>query len=282
VSIEVFDDRRCELGEGPMWHPERRQFFWFDIMGMRLLSRANGEALDWPMGEHASAAGWIDADHLLIATETGLYRFEIATGDRELIAPLEADDPTTRSNDGRADPMGGFWIGTMCKKAGPGRGGIYRYYKGEVRQLVSGITVPNAICFTRDGTRAYYTCSRTRQILSQALDDEGWPTGPSDVFLDLRDEGLNPDGAVVDSEDHLWSAQWGAGRVARYRPDGTFERAVPVPGSQASCPAFGGENLDQMLVTTAWEGMESPGEADGLTYLVIPGVRGMAEHRVGI
>jgi sugar lactone lactonase YvrE len=145
---------------------------------------------------------------------------------------------------------------------------------------VSGITVPNAICFTPDRTRAYYACSRTRQVRVQALDADGWPLGPADVFLDLRADGLSPDGAVIDAENHLWSAQWGAGRLARYRPDGSFDRAVPVPGAQASCPAFGGEGLDEMIVTTAWEGMETPGDSDGLTFRVTPGARGVAEPRV--
>ena len=75
--MTVFDDRRCELGEGALWHPERRQLFWFDIVGGALMSRGAEQPLRWDFGEFASAAGWIDHDHLHVATETGLLRLAI-------------------------------------------------------------------------------------------------------------------------------------------------------------------------------------------------------------
>ena len=120
----VFDDRPCELGEGPLWHPERQQLFWFDIIGKRLMTRDGQEPHSWAFDEHVSAAGWVDRDALLLASETGLWRFDLNTADRSLITPLEADNPVTRSNDGRADPWGGLWIGTMGKEAEPGAGSI--------------------------------------------------------------------------------------------------------------------------------------------------------------
>lgn len=280
MSAAVFDPRPCDLGEGPLWHPERQQFFWFDILGRRLLSRLGDRALDWTFDEHVSAAGWVDRDTLLIAGETGLYRFDIETGALERIVPLEADRADTRSNDGRADPQGGFWIGTMGKGAEPAQGAIYRYYRGRVERLFSGITTPNAICFAPDGRRAYFADTARQCLWVQPLDPEGWPEGPRAVFADLRAAGLYPDGAVVDAEGGLWNAQWGAGRVARYMPDGTLDRVVTVGGVQSSCPAFGGAALDQMIVTTAREGLRGPGARDGVVYDLTPGVRGQAEHRV--
>ena len=116
---EVFDATPCELGEGPLWHLERNQLFWFDIIGMRLHAREGDETRTWQFGEHVSAAGWIDRDRLLIASETALFSFDLGTGRHETVCPLEADEPRTRSNDGRADPWGGFWIGTMGKAADP-------------------------------------------------------------------------------------------------------------------------------------------------------------------
>ncbi len=280
MTARLFDSRNCELGEGVLWHPEREQFFWFDILGNRLLSRLGDEALDWPFAEHVSAAGWVDEDSLLVAGETGLYRFDLASGRRDLVCALEADEPRTRSNDGRADPQGGFWIGTMGKRAEPGLGAIYRYYRGALERLYPGISIPNAICFSPDGRHAYLADTPTRRILRQALDAQGWPKGPAETFVDLNAEGLNPDGAVVDAEGGLWNAQWGAARVARYRPDGRFDRAVAVPGLHASCPGFGGPGLTDMLVTTAREAIAAPDADQGRTYIVAAGIAGLPEPRV--
>ncbi|MEI2387407.1 SMP-30/gluconolactonase/LRE family protein [Breoghania sp. JC706] len=277
---EIFDDRACELGEGAFWHPERRQFFWFDILGKKLLSRTDAGPLSWNIGEHASAAGWIDRDTLLIASETGLYRFDIATGERRLVAALEADRPETRSNDGRADPMGGFWIGTMGKRAESEAGAIYRFHGGELRLLYDRISIPNAICFAPGGRRAYFADTSRRKIWTVALDTAGWPCEGADVFLDLEAEGLNPDGAVIDAEGALWNAQWGASRVARYLADGRLERTLPLPARQPSCPCFAGAALDALYVTTAREGLTHPTREDGLTFALAPGVRGLAEPPV--
>lgn len=280
MAAHCFDDRLCILGEGPFWHPLREQFFWFDILGCRLLSRGEEGPLEWRFDENVSAAGWVDRDTLLVAGETGLYRFDIPSGRSEPLVPLEADNPATRSNDGRADPQGGFWIGTMGKRLERGMGAIYRYYRGRVEKLYPDISVPNAICFAPDGRHAYLTDTPTRRILVQELDAEGWPRGRPEVFADLGAERLNPDGAVVDAEGGVWNAQWGAARVARYRPDGSFDRALAVPGVQASCPAFGGPGLTRLLVTTARETLEAPDDDQGRTYLVEPGIAGLPEHRV--
>lgn len=277
---EIHDERACELGEGAFWHPVRGQLFWCDIHGRRLLSRDAGGKIEWRFSEKPSAMGWIDRETLLLATETGLRRFDIASGEHELLAPLEAEDRETRSNDGRADPSGGFWIGTMGKRAEPGRGAIWRYHRGAVERLYAGITIPNAICFSPDGALAYFADTSTRRIMAQPLDADGWPDGAPHLFVDLEPDGLNPDGAVVDAAGALWNAQWGAGRVARYLPDGRLDRTIAVGGRHASCPAFGGPELTRLFVTTAREGIERPDRAQGLTYAAETGIRGQAEHRV--
>ena len=97
-------------------------------------------------------------------------------------------------------------------------------------------------------------------------------------FLDLTKEALNPDGAVMDAEGTLWNAQWGANRVATYDPKGRFLKAYPFDGTQISCPAFGGEDLSTLFVTSAAEGLT--GDAEGLTYAQENAGKGQKEHRV--
>lgn len=277
--MKVFDDHPCALGEGPLWHPERNALFWFDILGKTL--NCKGETrLSWSFDEHISAAGWVDRDTLLMASATGLWRFSIPSGKRALIVPLEADDPATRSNDGRADAQGGFWIGTMGVDAEPYAGAIYRYCRGEVRKLFDRITISNAICFAPDGRTAYFCDTFSKCIQKVALDSAGWPTADPEVFVDLRAEGLNPDGAVVDADGNLWNAQWGAGRVACYAPDGTFLRSVPAPATQTTCPAFGGADGRTLFVTSASKGVDEV--QGGMTFATKLDVQGQREHRVNL
>ncbi len=282
---QVFDDRPCELGEGPLWHPERQQLFWFDIISKRLMTRENGAPKSWQFDEHVSAAGWVDRNTLLIASETGLWRFGLNSGEKELIVPLEDDNPITRSNDGRADPWGGFWIGTMGKQAEPGAGAIYRFWRGELRQLVTDITISNAICFPPVKPCAYFCDTVSKKVMRWDLNPEtGWPVGESSVFLDLQRDGLNPDGAVVDADGNIWIAQWGSARVAVYDAAGQFLHAVPIDAMHTSCPAFGGNDLTTLFCTTAREGLSAEAieaqPANGMTFSVPNSGQGQAEHRV--
>ena len=280
----IFDHRRCALGEGPLWHPMREQLFWFDILGKKLLTQTASGPQEWQFAEHVSAAGWVDTDTLLIASETALIRFTIATGAQSRLCGLEADTPKNRSNDGRADPFGGFWIGTMSKTQTAGAGAIYRYYKGELRLLFKEITISNAICFPPNGAFAHFSDTVTGRVMRVTLDADGWPNARPDVFLDLSAEGLNPDGAVIDSAGVMWLAQWGASRVAAYAPDGQFLRAIPFDAPHTSCPAFGGRGNTTLFCTTALEGMSATAQANhpnaGKTFAMPDVAKGQYEHQV--
>lgn len=284
-TVTIHDSTQCELGEGPLWHPERHQLFWFDILERRLLTVENAETRTWSFDRVVSAAGWVNHNELLIASERDLFLFDLETGQETPVAPLEADNPETRSNDGRADPWGGFWIGTMSKSAEHGAGSIYRYYRGEVRRLFPGISIPNAICFSQDGAFAYFADTPNRQIMRQRLGtSDGWPEGKPEVWIDMRPDGHNPDGAVIDAQGNLWNAQWGAHRVACYDPMGHFIEAVDFPAAHTSCPAFGGPSLSTLFCTSAREHLSAEAleitPEHGMTFSVADVSTGQAEHRV--
>ena len=278
--MKVYDDRPCALGEGPIWHPDRKQFFWFDILNRRLLSRDGGAPLAWDLPRMASAAGWIDRDRLLVADEAGLAVFDLRDGSQEPVAAIEADDAGTRSNDGRADRQGGFWIGTMGKGGERDLGAIYRYFRGEVRRLITPLGIPNAICFSSDGTLAYFSDTSVGRVWTWQLDAAGWPVGDPKPFLDLTDAGLSPDGAVIDSEGAFCVACWGAGRVMRFSQRGERLDDMPVGGIHSSCPSYGGSDLRDVLVTTALQDIEKPDTSQGLTYLTRANVPGLPEPQV--
>lgn len=270
----IYDATQCQLGEGPLWHPERAELFWFDILGKRLHCRGS----HWQFDDFVSAAGWVDDSSLLVATDNAIRHLDLTTGDHRVIVDLEPDNRVTRSNDGRADPQGGFWIGTMGIEAEKEAGAIYRYYRGTLRRLFGNLTIPNSICFAPDGRTAYFCDTPTQMIMQVALDNEGWPIGDPSVHIDLRGTEYHPDGAVVDADGNLWNAQWGASRVAAYGPDGRLIESFSFAAQQTTCPAFGGADYRTLFCTSAAVGLA--GEAEGKTYSTTTRYTGQREHRV--
>lgn len=271
---QVFDDFPCELGESPLWHPKRDELIWLDMFGKKLKTKSK----TWQFDEYVSACGWIDRDHILVASETALFSFNLETDARQDIVALEADIPTNRSNDGRADPWGGFWIGTMSKTNADGEGAFYRYYRGELRQILSGITITNSLCFDPAKQFAYFTDTTTQCIERLPLDPEtGWPVGGREVFIDMRADDLNPDGSVFDRQGRLWNAQWGASRLACY-DDGVLVDSITFPTTQITCPAFGGADYNTLFATSAAVDVQ---EAEaGKTFSVQTSFGGVPEPRV--
>lgn len=275
----------CTLGEGPLWHPIRQQLFWFDIpAGLLYCSNGAGEVIkNWNFGEPASAAGWVDENTLLVATASRLQKFDIIEGSWTTVHDLEAENDLTRSNDGRIGPDGSFWIGTMARDGSPYLGAFYRYAQGHFQTLIEPASIPNATCFSPDRKIAYLADTRKRIIWRWALDESGAPKGEYEVHINLRDDNLNPDGAVCDAEGYLWNAQWGASRVARYAPDGSLDRVIDLPVSQPTCPAFGGPNLKTLYVTSASDGLNDENlekePLAGKVFALETDVEGLAEHQ---
>lgn len=280
----LFDSRPCLLGEGPLWHPECKQLFWFDILGKTLLSQKQGKTLGWHFDEYVSAAGWVDQDRLLIAGERALFVFNPETAERQDICALEADQAGTRSNDGRADPFGGFWISTMGKRGEAGQARIYRFYRGELRQLYDGLTIPNAICFTHDGSYACFADTIRHKLFRVRLDDQGWPCHEPEIFLDFNKDKRKPDGAIIDQSGKIWIAFWGDFSVEAYGFDGALSSRMEFPASQVSCPAFGGEAYSTLFVTSARVDLSASAlaaEPDaGAVFAAETRFQGLSEYKV--
>lgn len=260
---------RMSLGEGPSYDAAEDRAYWFDILGKALhaLSLGTGEKQVYPLPMMASVLARIDEQRQLIATESGLFIRDRASGSLSLHVAIEAERAETRSNDGRVHPSGALWIGTMGKALEPGAGSLYHVAKGKVTVLYTGLSIPNGICFSPDGATGYFVDTGDNLYKRVALDPQtGLPVGKPDVIIDASGLEGGMDGAVCDAAGDLWNAHWGMGRVNRYSPDGALIEAFAVPGRQSSCPAFIGRALDRMLVTTAAIGLPQGDEAEGRTY----------------
>jgi sugar lactone lactonase YvrE len=286
VPVSTLSAERCHLGEGPTYDPTTDKAWWFDILGKRLFEAdiASGRVTVHALGRMASALGRIDAERQLIVAEDGLYIRRVDSGSMALFTALETDNPVTRSNDARVHASGTFWLGTMGRKAEPRAGAIYALHRGRLSCLYPDITIPNAICFSPDGTIGYFADTATNIMYRVPLDPTtGLPSGDPKPFI--RHQGAGGiDGAVTDADGLIWNARWGGGCVDIYDANGTRQRSLRVPARQSSCPAFVGRDLSRLLVTSAWQGMDGDARSrdpeHGRTFVLDAAARGRAEPDV--
>jgi sugar lactone lactonase YvrE len=286
VPTSILSEEHCHLGEGATYEARTDTAWWFDILECKLFEArlSSGRIAVHRLGCMASALAYIDLARQLVVAEDGLYIRNIADGAMTLYCPLEADNSVNRSNDARVHPSGTFWIGTMGRKAEAKAGAIYALHRGAIQLLFPNISIPNAICFSPDGSIGYFADTREKTIYCVSLDQHtGLPRGAPEVLI--RHSGIGgPDGAVVDADGQIWNARWGGGCVDVYSPLGVHLRALHVPARQSSCPVFVGADPSRVLVTSAWQGMDEAARAAnpqaGCTFLLDAAARGRAEPHV--
>lgn len=278
---------RCELGEGIIWDPEHQELIWFDInRHVMCIGKPEHNTVELVgFGEPVAAGFFAPENNLLIASASGLLQFDRTTAAITRYREIEANNPLTRSNDSRTAPGNAIWFGTMGRKLETGLGCVYHVREGVVTPLFEKTSIPNATCFSQDGTTAYFADTPKQAITKIQLDpDTGLPIGEAELFVDLSGENLFPDGAVLDSAGRLWNAQWGAGRVACYDEKGVFVKAINLPASKLTCPCFGGKDLKTLYVTSAFDGMdqeERQAEPEaGAVFAIEMDIAGCPERRL--
>ena len=242
------------LGEGVIWDHRTQKLQWTDIESSCLWQWDMTDALpvrfDLPerLGSFALTP---DPTVYLGAFESGFARFSVDPLSFERIAAVTQESPHLRMNDGRTDRGGQFWAGSMAEKAGSPLGSLWRLNRdGGASAFLHDIRIPNSLCWSVDGRTMYFADSPHCTIWAYAFDAEVGPYGEPRRFAQTQ-PGVHPDGSCVDGEDCLWNAQWGAGEIVRYRPDGSVERRLSLPVSQPSCITFAGPDLNWLCVTSA-------------------------------
>lgn len=247
----------CELGESVLWHPLEQRIWWTDILGCRLYACAlNGSELTcWKTPEPLTAFGFTDrAGQLIVSFASGIAYFWPDTGEVQWLARPDIGR-AERFNDGRVDPEGRFWAGTMAPGR-PGEAALY-CYDGELHLALKGLEIANGLCWSPDGRTAYHADSPRRQI--REFQVASGRLQRSRRFAHTTD-GF-PDGACTDAQGNLWSALWGGGKVVCYSSAGKVLGEFSLPVSQPTCVAFGGPEYRHLLVTSAWEHMSPEARA---------------------
>lgn len=259
LQADLFVDCRNTLGEGIQWNQHDERLYWTDIQARRIWSTDQyGGAVDvWTFPERVGAFAFDRAGDLLVALESGLHAFEVATQELRRLSEFEVDMPTTRMNDGRCDRDGRFIVGGMDEAAlGPLSSVIRFAPDGRQETIITGVGCTNSICFSPDGTAMYFADTRSRDILRYAYNRADGSIGSPVLFVILDQEEGWPDGSCVDATGCVWNAQWGGARVQAFTPEGERSVRVDLPVSNVTCCCFGGPNLDRLYISTAREGLD--------------------------
>lgn len=270
-DIRVFDDRVCELGEGPVWHAGSNRAYWVDILSSQVLWRdvSSGAVGAATLPSHVGALlPTRDGDWLACLVD-GVYRTDLGDSEPSLVAPYPHSLPgAMRANDAKVSPGGAVLTGTMSydPDAHPGAGALYALNGEILTPIFEGVTISNGIGWSPDASLVYFVDSPTLCIDvcdmttgGNLVDRRPFARIPADIGL--------PDGLAVDAVGNVWVAIWGGGRVMVFSPDGDQIGEVPVPTPQTTSCAFVGAELTSLLITTAAIGRADDADA-GLTYIV--------------
>lgn len=281
ITAELALDARSAHGEGPAWDAAAGRLVWVNITASTVQEyRPDGGSRQWDIGEHVGAAAPRASGGMVLAVRSGFA----ALGEDGSVSPLarvEADNPETRMNDGKCDPQGRFWAGTMAYAQTPGAGSLYRLDPdGSVRTMVTPVTISNGLGWSPDGGVMYYADTPTGGVDAFDFDAPTGAIASRRRMITIEHADGSPDGLTVDDEGGIWVALWQGGAVRRYHPDGSLDVIVEVPASQVTSCAFGGKRGDELYITTAAGGLSPEQRAAqphaGGLFRCSPGVTGPA------
>jgi len=280
-SVEIVADVGARLGEGPVWDAADGLLYWVDIPSCALhrLQPTSGVDDCVTVDRQVGAVALRASGGLVLAWEDG-FAVSGAWGERpSLVVPVEHGAVPSRFNDGKCDPAGRFWAGSMAHDERPGAGALYRLDQDLTAQrVIDHVGISNGLAWSADGRTMFYIDTPTGGV--DAF-DYGLETGAITRrrrVIDVAKGAGWPDGMTIDVDGCLWVALWGGSAVHRYTPDGRLDRVVPVPVRRVTSCTFGGPGLDQLYITTARhnavEPVPAPEPYAGAVFVHEPGITG--------
>jgi D-xylonolactonase len=276
---ELIVDCKCHTGENPLWHQLEQRLYWTDIPHghiFRLDPRTGRHELCYagmPVGGFT-----IQADGALLLFMAGGAIAKWHGGQLEYIHESIADEQGSRFNDVIADPTGRVLCGMMPTSNRSGR--LYRLdTDGSLHLIIEDLGLPNGMGFSLDRQSMYYTDSHTRCIYLFDYDTQRGLLSNRRIWLDMSTGAGVPDGITVDAQGYIWSARWDGSAVYRYTPDGVEERCVKVQAKKVTSIAFGGNDLNELYITTALTDRSrvQEGLGAGALFRLQAGIRGVPE-----
>ncbi|HEY1132621.1 MAG TPA: SMP-30/gluconolactonase/LRE family protein [Roseateles sp.] len=257
-DILALGPHRCLLGESPLWHPAEQALYAVDIPGRQVLRwrEGAGEPEVWEQDAEPGCIAARASGGLLVARRDGLWALDTTTGAQRCIAPPPYDPARLRFNDGKVDPAGRLWVGSISDAREP-EAALYRFDGRAFASQVPGLTTSNGLAWSPDGRRVHWSDTKAHRIYVADFDTVTGALLAPRVFAEFQPRtpgvayGGRPDGAAMDAEGCYWAAMFEGGCLLRIAPSGEVLERVELPVACPTMPTFGGADLRTLFITTA-------------------------------
>lgn len=282
-QLNICVSERSDLGEGPIWDDSHQILHWVDITGQKLHSYdpRDKHNMTFECGQAVGTVVSRASGGVMLALHHGFGSFEPTTGMITMIYDPELHLPDNRFNDGKCDPAGRFWAGTMAFDANPNQGSLYCMETDlSVSKKLDNISISNGIAWSLDHRTMYYIDSLKYNVHAYDYDIASGDIDNERVAISVAHDMGMPDGMVIDAEGMLWIAHYGGGQVCRWHPNtGELLQTIRIPTTQVTACGFGGSALDTLYVTTACYGLSrnqlSKQPLAGALFSTKPGIKGV-------
>ena len=273
VTIKI----KSKLGEGSFWDHQQKLLYWIDIEAKKVHiydpAAKRNSSFDMP-----SRVGTIvpkNKEEAVVALEDGIYMMNTNNGSLELLSDVEAEMTYNRFNDGKCDPNGNLWVGSMHYEQSAPKASLYKIEpNGRSTMMLDSVTISNGIVWTKDKSTMYYIDTPTGYIRAFDFDKKNSTISNERIVVTIPVSLGFGDGMTIDEEDKLWVALWNGNGVARFDPlTGALIEKIEIPAHNVTSCTFGGENFETLYITTGqFPDLEE--ELAGRLFRANPGVRG--------
>lgn len=280
-------EARARLGECPFWDATHNLLYWVDIHNHRVhqFNPTTQEDRFFNVGDVVGPIAPAGSDRVILAQRDRVAFLHTQTGQLTPLVSVEADKPSNRFNDGKCDPQGRFWFGSISQESH--QANLYRYDPdGSLHLVESKLTISNGLGWSPDGNTFYLTDSQPHKIDAYDFDAATGSITNRRILIDLSEEEFEPDGMTIDAEGCLWSAMWNGWCVIRFDSEGKEMLRVELPVQRPTSCTFGGEHLTDLFITTASVGLSQQeieqGICAGDLFCVQTDVVGLPSYAFGL
>lgn len=254
------------LGEGPCWDAAQQKLYWVDILEKKIhiLDYVSKEIHSIELDQYVGAVVLNETGGLMAALQHGFHTIDLQSGAVEKLADPEGGLPDNRFNDGKCDPAGRFWAGTMSLINEEKAGALYRLDgDGSIHSIINDVSISNGLAWSPDESIMYYIDTPTRKINAFDYNKATGEISNRRTVIEVPEGEGAPDGMSIDVEGKLWIAHWGGWQLARWDPDtGQKLDSVQLPAAQVTSCAFAGPEMNELFITSAHAGLSEQQRAE--------------------